>query len=125
MVSCLSYSQSLTPLVIKIDSTKYYCYDSISIRQVAIYLNNAFTSDSIIESYKVLVGDQDSLQSVCEKEKINLYSQLTITEKQFLLQKQETTLYKKELIIKRKKNKLLSIGIVIESVLIILLCISN
>lgn len=125
MVSCFSFSQSLIPLVIKVDSTKYYCYDSVSIRQVAITMNNGFTCDSIAEGYKVIVQDYDSLKANLNGQVNNLMSQLTITERQNELQVEKTKVYKSELKKQVRRSRLLTIGIAAESVLIVILCITK
>ena len=120
MVNYLSFSQSLIPSVIKINSKKYYCYDSSQIRQVAIYINNSFTCDSIIEDYKQADNISDSIIVGKDRQYKNLDQQRILTQKQFDDQKQETDLYKREVSVEKKKNKLLTIIIIGEAVLILL-----
>ncbi len=121
MMSFLSFSQSLIPSVIKIDSTKYYCYDSVSIRKIAVIINNSFTCDSIVDSYKVIVKDFDSLQVINNKEKFYLQSEIDITKKQLMIRKKENILYEKEILLNKRKIKIFKVIAIAETSLILLL----
>ncbi len=72
------HSQSLIPIVIKINSTKYYCFDSVGIRKIAVELNNAMYGDSIIESQAETIKDLDSLGVVKDSTIQNLERQVKL-----------------------------------------------
>ncbi len=74
------HSQSLIPIVIKINSTKYYCYDSAGIRLVAVEINNAIYADSIIKQMGVTINKQDSLNKTKDAEVKSLEVQVKLLE---------------------------------------------
>ncbi len=120
MMSYLGYSQSLTPLVLKIDNKKYYCYDSSSIRKVAVYLNNAFTCDTLEKEYNSILSDYDSLEVVKFNLEENFKSQLKIEEKKNSLERQKNDLYLEEIKKLKKKGLILTVIAGVEVTLLII-----
>ena len=78
----LTFSQSLIPSVITINKKKIYCYDSLSIRKIAVELNDKFSCDSISKIQNITIAQQDTLIKLKQLEIINIDSSRSIAIKE-------------------------------------------